>query len=529
MSLRIDLPRGFGPSTFSSSLCGTPIDDFRFSNLAVYFASGDLSDSELDTLPGGGMGGINVKKGITLLGEWEMGKSCMFAPMKSIFSAFVLQVYGTLPFPGPEPPTFSITASVGMTFPKKSGVVGAAVSVTFTFGVGELEVEFKGKIAAIVNKEQLEFEMTVTGNMVPPSFKLEADMIGCWTNALGLTGFAICDVGMGIGFNLPPWPPTYFRIQGGFIIGKLKFGMKLEVDMTKPAGLLESAFLGFFKGAKICILDYYLMPIYMAQLVGILPKVKIPDMYSPLCFTQVILKASMAPVTIAKEEFPAGLLLNCTGSVFGRNFGVLVNVGIIMIEAKAWIQNIVFGPISLTGLGCDMKKGTADDGVCLWFKFNLPLSVEMSNRRRLLEATEEELESLQDSAQAAMNQFALFFRFTGSFKALGFFEITALMELSLKGIYIKFVWFMIFTRTTFELSCGETTAAPAGTGTDFRVRFEAYSEGLAAIGKKIMKGIDEFQEKVCQHYHGYKSYSTFMVNTTFLVASTQLATTKSAA
>ena len=92
VSLRIDLPRGFGPSTFSSSLCGTPIDDFRFSNLAVYFASGDLSDSELDTLPGGGMGGINVKKGITLLGEWEMGKSCMFAPMKAIFSAFVLQV-----------------------------------------------------------------------------------------------------------------------------------------------------------------------------------------------------------------------------------------------------------------------------------------------------------------------------------------------------------------------------------------------------------------------------------------------------
>ena len=92
VSLRLDLPRGFGPSTFDKSLCGTFIDDFRFSNLAVYLASGDLSDSELDTQPGGGMGGINVKKGITLLGEWEMGKSCMFAPMKAIFSAFVLQV-----------------------------------------------------------------------------------------------------------------------------------------------------------------------------------------------------------------------------------------------------------------------------------------------------------------------------------------------------------------------------------------------------------------------------------------------------
>ena len=49
---------------------------------------------------------------------------------------------------------------------------------------------------------------------------------------------------------------------------------------------------------------------------------------------------------------------------------------------------------------------------------------------------------------------------------------------------------------TFELACGETKAAPAGSGTDFRVRFEAWTEGLASIGKKLEDGINEFEKKV---------------------------------
>ena len=271
--------------------------------------------------------------------------------------------------------------SVGMTFPKNSGVVGAAVSLSFSIGLGmgiDIEIELKGKIVAIVNKEQLEFQLTATAQIdeTKQAFKLDADMIGCWVSAFGLSGFSICDVGMGIGFTLQtPWPPTYFRIQGGFIIGKLKFGMKLEMD---PADPLDAAFLGFFKGTTICILDLFLSPIYMAQAVGILPKVlKIPKMFSPICFNQVIIKAAMAPVTIAKENFPAGLLFNATGTVFGKKFGVAIVVGMVMVEAKASIQSMKFGPLAIGGLGCDMKKGTADDGVCFWFKFNLPLAISM--------------------------------------------------------------------------------------------------------------------------------------------------------
>jgi hypothetical protein len=500
VSLRIDMPRGFGPSTFNPKLCGTPIDDFRFSNLAVYFASGDLSDSELDTLPGGGMGGINVKKGITLLAEWEMGKSCMFAPMRKVFSAFVLQVYGTLPFPGLDP-QFSITASVGMTFPKKSGIVGAAVSITFTFGLGELEVELKGKIAVIQGGEQLEFEMTTTVGFgaAPPSvqLKVEADMIGCWKNAMKIPGFHICDVGLGLGVSMPaPTPigiaPTYFRLQGGFIVGKLKFGARIEVDLGGAAGLLESGFLGFFKGTKLCIFDQYLIPIYMAQNAGLLPKISLPSWFQPpICFTQVILKASMTPITIAKEEFPEGLLFNATGYVFGKKFGMLINVGMIKAEAKAFIHNINLGPLSLTGLGCDLKKGTADDGVCFWFKFNVPLSLEYSSETDKGGGGD----LAKKKADEAMKQFTLFFRFTGTMAALGFFKVSALMELSLKGMLISFQYWMVFSRASFMLSCGENQGAAPGASTDFRVQFEMWTEGLKDLGKKIHDGLDAFGKK----------------------------------
>ena len=42
-----------------------------------------------------------------------------------------------------------------------------------------------------------------------------------------------------------------------------------------------------------------------------------------------------------------------------------------------------------------------------------------------------------------MNQFVLFFRFTGQFNALGFFKVSALMELSTSGIYLNFQWWMV--------------------------------------------------------------------------------------
>merc|ERR1711998_34533 len=221
---------------------------------------------------GGGLGGVHVKRGITLLAAMEFD-SCFLKPLSSVFKHTIFQVYGTIPFVPVDP--WSLSASLAMTFDKSTGIIGSAVSVSFMMVppnptavppvlVAEIEVEIKGKIATVVNSEQLEFEMTATVSFsVTIDLKLEGDMIGCWEKALGLPGFSICDVGLGIGFTLPaPFPPTYFRIQGGFIIGKLKFGMKLEVDFSGGGlGLMESGLLGFFKGSKLCYLDMYWMPV----------------------------------------------------------------------------------------------------------------------------------------------------------------------------------------------------------------------------------------------------------------------------
>ena len=63
-------------------------------------------------------------------------------------------------------------------------------------------------------------------------------------------------------------------------------------------------------------------------------------------------------------------------------------------------------------------------GVCFWFNFALPMSLEMSSEDKSTGDPEmQQLASVQCSAQTAMNQFVLFFRFSATFKAFGFFEV----------------------------------------------------------------------------------------------------------
>jgi hypothetical protein len=247
----------------------------------------------------------------------------------------------------------------------------------------------------------------------------------------------------------------------------------------------------------------------MAQKVGLFPKdVSLPDFFQPpLCFKEVILKVSLEPMTMAGIDFPAGLLLNASGYIFGKEFGIMLNVGLINAEAKAYLKTLNFGPISISGLGCDLKAGTADDGICFWFKFSMPsgedVGMEISSEdngnggRRLLglpTARTTQL-SASDTIKEAMNKFVLFFRFTGEFTALGFFKVGALMELSLKGMLINFVHWMGFARVSFTVSCGENSGAAASSNTDFTVAFVMWTEGLQNIAKQITEGLTEFGKK----------------------------------
>ena len=55
-------------------------------------------------------------------------------------------------------------------------------------------------------------------------------------------------------------------------------------------------------------------------------------------------------------------------------------VDLIFFKAKSTLRNAKFGPLELTGDGCDMVRGTADDGVCLWVELGAsPLRAIFSN------------------------------------------------------------------------------------------------------------------------------------------------------
>ena len=101
-------------------------------------------------------------------------------------------------------------------------------------------------------------------------------------------------------------------MQGGFIVGKLKFGGRIEVDMQETnmlKAMLESGFLGFYMGAELCMYvappalhadwiyagsmfcgrdDTYMVPINMAQNAGLISKsLKIPSFFNPkICFNK---------------------------------------------------------------------------------------------------------------------------------------------------------------------------------------------------------------------------------------------------
>ena len=114
-------------------------------------------------------------------------------------------------------------------------------------------------------------------------------------------------------------------------------------------------------------------------------------------------------VVIAEEHFAAGFQLKATAYFLGHKFSINVEIGLIFLKVKghAHSRTIKFGPLELTGWGCDLIKGNADDGVCL----DISLGIKPAS---------------------------FHIRFSGTFSAFGFFRVEAHMSLSKSGLFLKF-------------------------------------------------------------------------------------------
>jgi len=480
-AIRIDMPKGFSVSTIAPNMCGSALDSLRLSNVAVYLATGDIQDNDLALLPGGGLDGVDIEQGITILAELSLD-TCALAPLKKVLNKAVFGVFGGIPLP-PDI-GFRLTAGLAMSFPHGSPIIGGAILYTYRSETdletmkAITEVELQGKISVVLTGSQLEFEMTASIGWqtlpVPATpMRLEGDMIGCWNNPLGIPGLSLCDVGMGFGIDLQRLNPTpailaaldYFRIQGGIKLGNLIFGVKLVIDVSSPA---DCAFLGFLKG-KLCLVDLFNIPLDLMRAVKI-PIPRIPSYFVPkVCMEDVVIKASMAAITLAGEEFEPGLTIAGAFNLMGAKFRLNNSVAILNVNILASASALTFGPIYFGGLGCDMKKNTKDDGVCLRAKLSV-----------------------------IPGPFEAFFYYTVEFSIAGFFKTATMVSLDKTGLTASFEYFMIIARTKFKVwtsSKGDDSddkKAPV----DFKVYFEYSSDGLSYLADQMMKGLDDFEKKM---------------------------------
>jgi len=128
-AIRIDLPTGFTMGTIDKRYCEYEGNLPELTNLALYFATGTLTDTQIGVLQDGGLGGLTIRAGITLVAQYYISP-CTLPGLSNYFSAATVLFSATVLLP----PEFGITmtAQAALAFPSGSTIIGAAASITTT-------------------------------------------------------------------------------------------------------------------------------------------------------------------------------------------------------------------------------------------------------------------------------------------------------------------------------------------------------------------------------------------------------------
>jgi hypothetical protein len=441
LAIRFDMPRGLRISDLMPFLkhkdkCKEVfIDKLRLSKIAVYLAVADLTDHGLSLLPGDPYTGVEVKRGVTYLAELELGNIKLLGGLGKIFGGTRFQVsVGASPFG-----SFNIGFGIATTLPKPFTALSGKVSFDITsptepdailnpfkagirframlrlgFDLGSSKVAFQGVFTIALKGAPF----NPAGGPPQMPVRFDADMLGCVKNPFKISGLEICDVGIGFGIDgvaLASGPGmwwkafNYLRLQGAVVLGEgesqQKIILYLRLDLSDP---FKNALLGVMKG-PLGLVDLLNIPIHMARKARI-PIPTIPKAPFPILeLKDLMVKVAMEDLYIAGEQFRMGVNLQFNMTILGIRWEVDCLVDAIFVKIKSTIERFNFAGLKLTGNGCDMIPGNADDGVCLWIE----LGVKPWRAK---------------------------FQFTGIFSALGLFTIGGHVEISNRGFYLGFVY-----------------------------------------------------------------------------------------
>ena len=504
-TLRLDLPEGFGVTDIIPSLCGTFADDFRFSQVAVYFSSGGFADNDMATVKESkaGMGMVKIKEGITFLLTVDLRSTCGFLrPLLKHLGGFLIQAYMTLPLIPASAFTFGM--AVVWVLPKNNFIEAGAIMFQMHYTIApSLELEFKGKLVFKAGTDRIILECTVFVTVLPkPAWRVEGDMIGCWKKALGIPGLTLCDVGAGIGIPAEILPPNYWRIQGAMALGSgkdaMRFGVKIKADMTKPAGAAESAVLGYYLGPKTLCLEHLIQfPILFAKAAGIpgVPAVQVLPI-TPLCFTRVVYKESLMPLTIRtaqgeKEKFPAGKMLELDLAFFGIRYIFEAAVGIISIDIKKTLHEIRLGPIYVGGAGCDMIYKNKHDGMCVNLAISVPLAANLAKYGN----PGTHMSKDKDKYKPIMPELA--FGLTADLVVGSLIKMTSTIWIKPFGLLVLADYFFYIAHAKIKLTCGDPSLGVPKPTMDFKLSLNfSLTEAGVLVGNFINKYLGKFDEEV---------------------------------
>ena len=77
--------------------------------------------------------------------------------------------------------------------------------------------------------------------------------------------------------------------------------------------------------------------------------------------------------TCSGDDYERGLALQYSITILGIKITITTEIDLVWFKSTKSIAKFKFGGLELGGLGCDMKKGTKDDGVCLVIELGVKL------------------------------------------------------------------------------------------------------------------------------------------------------------
>lgn len=246
-------------------------------------------------------------------------------------------------------------------------------------------------------KEDLPFFTSVSFS--PIEIQLVGALDGVWKNPFDIMPITVEGVGLGIVLNSETLFPIGGSVRGKFFFGKDKWiELALQGKLTSglnlgtPEGGIGGddddddqapsvdgvALYGAFKGGIYLddIVEIYLKMAQKSELISRDFKKKVLSEVPNIGLNKASMYFVPQSTMVAGKFFKKGAWVSGEASILKTRVGLEIKFSGDGFEGKGYIPKLKMGPMTITGLGADLKMNTDDDAAVVHFKTNLTAETE---------------------------------------------------------------------------------------------------------------------------------------------------------